>query len=240
MRFQRIVLQAIILPGIIFFSISCVKDGMPPDCKKPAKPTIPSASISVNNGDTLKLHASAPAGAGYVWTGPNGFYSTSSAPVLAAVSIANSGTYWVKVLVGYCYSDSVATNVNVISDTTCSLPDNGAVFPNGSSGPFTLSTSCALSSNGSYQINAKKTDSSLFITIRFSQKPNKGGKYNLTSNSKPGSGQVYYELRDQNGIIYTNNTGVAYVKVGTNKLNVVICQVRFDFIGVFSANIACN
>ncbi len=240
MRFQKIVLQVFILTGIIFYASSCVKDGLPPDCKKPGKPTIQATNISINNSDTLKLNASGPSNAQYIWSGPNGFYSTSSNPVLASVSIANSGIYWVKILVGYCYSDSVPTNVNVISDTTCSLADNGAIFPNGSSGPFTLTTSCAVSSNGNYQINSKKADTTLFITVKFSQKPTKGAKYSLTNNSNPGNGQVYFALKDQNGITYTNKNGVAYVKVGTNKLNVVVCQVRFDNIGVFSANIACN
>jgi len=218
--------------------VSCVKEASPPDCKKPGKPTI-NASITLNEGDTIRLSASGSSSvAQYVWSGPNNFSSSSANPRINFASIANGGTYWVKALVGYCYSDSVSTTVSVKGDTTCNLGDNGADFPNGG-GPFSMTTSC--SSGSGYQINSQRVDSTLFLLIKMNQKPTKGGEYTLTNNSNPGNGQIFYQLKDIYGSIYYNNTfAPAYVKFANGKINVVICQVPFQGIGVFSANIACQ
>ena len=240
MTFQKTIFQLIIASTIILYTSSCVKDGMPPDCKKPAKPSLTNANVSAKEGDSIQLHASGPSGAQYLWSGPNGFYSTSANPSLSNITIANNGQYWVKTLVGYCYSDSVAETVTVISDTTCSLGDNAAVFPNGSAGPFRILSSCNIGSNGSYSISSSNADSSVFVTVTFNSKPTKGSVYTITNNTNPPSGQVFIQLKDQYGVKYSNVNGVAYVKVSSTKLNVVICQVKFENIGVFSANMACQ
>src|ERR1700722_475138 len=108
----------ILFAAMMLFMVACVKEASPPDCKKPAKPTVNAAQITINEGDTIHLVASgASSGAQYLWSGPNGFYSTSSHPQVNVATIANGGIYSVKVLVGYCYSDSVSINVTVNGDT---------------------------------------------------------------------------------------------------------------------------
>ena len=75
-----------------------------------------------------QLNAGGVDGATYYWSGPNFFYAEGPNPVLHGVSIFNSGDYWVKARIGYCYSDSVATNLLVKSDSTCQLGDNGVCY----------------------------------------------------------------------------------------------------------------
>ena len=229
-----------VLMTMLYCLSSCVKEALPPDCKKPGKPTI-NTPVSLKEGDTLRLSASgSSSGAQYVWSGPNNFYSSSPNPQINFATIANGGTYWLKALVGYCYSDSVSTIVTVKGDTTCNLGDNGAEFPNGSGGAFSMKTSCSSGSNG-YQINSERVDSSISVLIKMAQKPTKRGVYTLTNNPNPANGQIFYQIKDIYGNIFYNTTfAPCYVKVGNGKINIVICQIPFEHIGVFSANISCH
>jgi|GEM_PF-4856288 len=232
----------IILAGIFLFITSCVKDGYPPDCKKPAKPTVKS-QITVNEGDTLHLSVSGPARAQFLWSGPSGFTSDKQNPTINFTTVANGGTYWVRELVGYCYSDSVPVAVTIKGDTTCNLGNNGADFPYGTAGPFTMTTSCS-SGSGGYQIIASNADSSIMVLIKMNQIPTKAGQYILTNNLSPGNGQVFYMITEKNGQFvgqYTNNTNApVYIKLDGGRVSVVVCQVLFQDIGAFSANLVCH
>jgi|ERR1017187_229171 hypothetical protein len=239
----------LILAGLLIVVVSCVKDNNPPDCTPPANPTVKvsidtkhlrTKSDSLNPDSVIFLSASGVSAAKFFWSGPNGFASEIANPVIKPVSISNSGTYWVKALVGYCFSDSVPVPVNVINDTTCSLGDNGADFPNGSFGPFTMTTRCATGSNGSYSLLAYNMDSSIVVNISFKQTPTKQGIYILTNSTNPSDNQVFCQLTGLPGGNYYNTTSNAYVKVRNGKINVIVCQALFNNIGVFSANLTCK
>jgi len=219
--------------------VSCVKDDSPPDCIKPAKPTAP-ASLNVPNGDTIHLTANATAGARFTWTGPNGFYSTAQNPAIPNANIANNGNYWVKILAGNCISDSVATNVFVKSDTTCSLGTNAGNFPNGSQGPFSMSTTCSTGLNGRYELISVNADSTVLVDVVMNHKPTSGGKYVLTDNNNPSSNEIYYQVRGSQGGFFYAKGSPAYVKYTNGLVNIVICQVPFPNLGVFSANLGCH
>ena len=227
-----------ILSGFLVLGVSCVKDNSPADCTKPNTPKVPS-HISVNGGDTVHLSASGVNGALYFWSGPQGFYATTSDPVINNATINNIGSYYVKARVGYCYSDSVAIYVFVKTDSTCNLGDNVGDFPNGGSGPFSLVSSSTVGANNSYQIASESTDSSLKILASFKQKPTQGSSYVLINSPNPGGNEVYYQVTGQQGVFYGKG-GMAYVKVINGKINVVVCNVNFPNLGVLSANIVGN
>jgi hypothetical protein len=219
---------------------SCVKESKPPDCTKPPAPTV-KRSITVNEGDSIHLTASGVNGASYSWSGPNKFYSTGANPVIANASIIHNGIYWARQQSGYCFSDSSATEVFVKTDTTCRLSDNGADFPNGGRGLFTIFTTCSTNTAGAYIIHASNADSSILIDAAFKQKPVHGGQYFLTDSQNPAENEVYFRVTSTFlGSEFYSKGSLAYVKVGSNKVNLVVCMVSFKNLGVFSANIACN
>ena len=76
-------------------------------------PTV-SNSSPVCSGNTLKLFASAVAGAAYQWTGPNGFTSTLQNPVIPNATIADAGNYSVTITLNGCTS-SASTTTAVIN-----------------------------------------------------------------------------------------------------------------------------
>ncbi|MEN3040533.1 MAG: hypothetical protein ABDH66_03210 [Bacteroidia bacterium] len=81
-------------------------------CQAPPPPTA-SSNSPVCAGEAINLSASNISGATYVWTGPNGFYSTNQNPTISNATTAHSGTYCVRVYVAGCWSDPVCVNVTV-------------------------------------------------------------------------------------------------------------------------------
>lgn len=65
------------------------------------------------SGMTLNLTAATVAGAGYNWTGPNGFVSTNQNPSITNVTTGASGLYVVTALAGGCLSSPATTAVSV-------------------------------------------------------------------------------------------------------------------------------
>ncbi|QEC80000.1 Ig-like domain-containing protein [Mucilaginibacter ginsenosidivorax] len=78
------------------------------------KPGVPPANSNspVCLGNTINLRTPSLAGATYMWTGPNGYSSTSQNPDVPA-TIASAGTYNLFVTVGGCTSDAGVTTVQV-------------------------------------------------------------------------------------------------------------------------------
>ncbi|MDW8417480.1 MAG: immunoglobulin domain-containing protein, partial [Bacteroidia bacterium] len=83
-------------------------------CQSPPPPTA-SSNSPVCPGEAINLSASNITGATYVWTGPNGFYSTNQNPTISNATAAHAGTYCVRVYVAGCWSDPVCVNVTVSS-----------------------------------------------------------------------------------------------------------------------------
>lgn len=77
-------------------------------------------------GDDLTLHAGG--GTGYSWTGPGGFTSNSSDPVITNVTVAASGTYFVTVTDanGCVNNSSIVINVTVCGCIDPPLADAGS------------------------------------------------------------------------------------------------------------------
>ncbi|HVS93136.1 MAG TPA: PKD-like domain-containing protein [Mucilaginibacter sp.] len=80
---------------------------------QPSTPTANSNS-PVCVGSTIRLQTLNVPGATYVWTGPNGFSSSAQNPNIGNVTTANTGTYYLYVLVNGCPSqiDSVRVVVD--------------------------------------------------------------------------------------------------------------------------------
>jgi hypothetical protein len=67
-------------------------------------------------GGTLRLHAEAPPGATYAWTGPGGFSSSEQNPVIVGAGAAAAGSYLVTATIGGCASPAATTEVVVLSE----------------------------------------------------------------------------------------------------------------------------
>lgn len=83
-------------------------------------PTAPVITVPtpVCQNSRLNLGASIVAGASYQWTGPNGFDSKLSSPVIDSVRLNQSGIYSVNITVDGCVSNDRSVNVTVIPEPT--------------------------------------------------------------------------------------------------------------------------
>lgn len=80
-----------------------------------AVPSAPSVSSNepLCEGGVLTLGTTAVSGATYNWTGPNGYQSNDQNPVISNVSLANTGSYSLSVVVNGCSSAAATENVQV-------------------------------------------------------------------------------------------------------------------------------
>lgn len=83
-------------------------------------PTAPVITVPtpVCQNSRLNLGASIVSGASYQWTGPNGFDSKLSSPVIDSVRLNQSGIYSVNITVDGCVSNDRSVNVTVIPEPT--------------------------------------------------------------------------------------------------------------------------
>lgn len=102
----------------------------------PSTPTITS-NTPLCSGSSLLLNTGTVVGATYVWSGPNGFASNLEDPIITNATSANSGTYFLTIVVGSCSSATATHNVtvntaptisqgNVVNPTVCGL-NNGSI-----------------------------------------------------------------------------------------------------------------
>lgn len=83
-------------------------------------PTAPVITVPtpICQNSRLNLGASIVSGASYQWTGPNGFDSKLSSPVIDSVRLNQSGIYSVNITVDGCVSNDRSVNVSVIPEPT--------------------------------------------------------------------------------------------------------------------------
>lgn len=101
-------------------------------CVAPPPPAI-SSNSPVCTGFSINLTASNITSATYVWTGPNGFYSTNQNPTIPNATMAHAGTYCCRVYVAGCYSKDTCLNVTVIPSgfvLKATPPTGLASYPN--------------------------------------------------------------------------------------------------------------
>ena len=78
----------------------------------PADPTI-TANTPICLDGTLNLTTETVPGATYIWSGPNGFTSSSEDPTIPAVTDDHAGIYSLQVQVGVCKSEIITKRVDV-------------------------------------------------------------------------------------------------------------------------------
>ncbi|HLG02873.1 MAG TPA: T9SS type A sorting domain-containing protein, partial [Bacteroidia bacterium] len=83
--------------------------------------TVASSNSPVCEGSPLNLFASTVAGAGYNWSGPNGFASTNQNPVITSPTAATSGTYTVFATENGCNSSPSQVIVQVNANPVVSF-----------------------------------------------------------------------------------------------------------------------
>lgn len=89
----------------------------------PSDPTV-SSNSPVCTTDSIQLSASSVQGAGFQWTGPNGFNSQLASPVISRANTTNQGTYSVSASTPGC-PNSNARSINVIVKQTPAIPVAG-------------------------------------------------------------------------------------------------------------------
>ena len=103
-------------------------------------PVASTTTPAVCAGGTIVLNASTIAGAGYSWTGPNGFTSTLQNPTVVSAGTTASGTYSVTATVGSCTSAASPVSVTVNPAPTATISGPSVVCPGSSAtldaGPF--------------------------------------------------------------------------------------------------------
>jgi hypothetical protein len=106
-------------PANILFKKNPYSGTATTDCGIITPPIINNGPLCL--GDTLQLTVTTPvAGAAYLWTGPNGWISTTQNPTISDVSVANAGTYSLAVTANGETASPKTTDVvvNLPSDTT--------------------------------------------------------------------------------------------------------------------------
>jgi|GEM_PF-2442002 gliding motility-associated-like protein len=92
--------------------LGCTSNAASTTLTDPAAPTPVASSLGdICSGNTLSLSTTAPAGATFVWTGPNGFTSAQQNPVINSATYADSGLYNVVVTVVGCTGSSSIVGV---------------------------------------------------------------------------------------------------------------------------------
>jgi gliding motility-associated-like protein len=91
----------------------------------PADPVITSNS-PICAGNTLTLSTPTVAGAGYAWTGPNNFTSSSSSFSISDATVANAGIYSLTIKVGDCSSSIITKRVEVATFGSFSISSSSA------------------------------------------------------------------------------------------------------------------
>lgn len=100
----------------------------------PQPPIVSAINKAVCEQDSLHLKGASVAGAVLSWTGPNGFNSFDTDPVIAAAALTDAGVYKAHVIIGSCSSTSDSVNITVNPKPSVSIASNGATtFCNGDS-----------------------------------------------------------------------------------------------------------
>lgn len=134
-------------------------DGATQVLTDPAPPNAPTAGYNspVCSGTTLNLTATpnSPGTTTYTWSGPGGFTSSLQNPSIAAVTVAQSGTYQVFATVNNCISLVAGTvNVNIIQSPVIStITKTDPTTCTGTEGTITIN---GLVAGQTYTVNYSK------------------------------------------------------------------------------------
>ena len=95
---------------------------------------LPATPVLTNNtpvceGDTVQLSATTATGAGYNWTGPNGFSSTMQNPQILNSTTANSGVYSITVTDSITGCTSITDSTTVVVNVVPVTPATGNNSP---------------------------------------------------------------------------------------------------------------
>jgi gliding motility-associated-like protein len=161
-------------------ALGCTSNAASTTLTDPTAPTPVASTLGdVCSGNTLSLATTAPAGATFVWTGPNGFTSTQQNPVITNVAFADSGLYNVAVTITGCTGNSsvvgvvnqtpvlTITNPSAICapagiDITTAAVTTGSFLPSGTTLSYytdatattTVTTPANITTSGTYYIKA--------------------------------------------------------------------------------------
>ncbi|MBU2018686.1 MAG: PKD domain-containing protein, partial [Bacteroidetes bacterium] len=127
----------------------------------PAVSATASSNSPVCAGSPINLFVNSTAGAGYSWTGPNGYTSTDNNPIILNANNTHIGTYLVTVTANGC-SASSSTNVNVTPTPTISVAGSPTTICNGQSTTLTVSSS---NGGGTYAWSPNTSQTTRIVTV---------------------------------------------------------------------------
>lgn len=169
----------------------------------------------------------------YLWTGPNGFQSKESNPVILNATPQMAGDYKLITTKGICKSDEITTSVSVVVNTvSCTQNNNTLTYID-----YSYPKDVSLYSNSSYSFSDNEyliygSGYSGKISLNFYGKTKPlTGIYTIVNKSTAlssgtvhaimdfGSNMLYYAL-SSNVLVYYNSVGNIIVK---------LCNVPFAF-----------
>jgi len=95
----------------------------------------PNSNTPVCNSGTINLSAVSRSGISYLWSGPNGFTSSSVSPSINGVTVGNAGVYTLEVSMAGCGTLYYQTVVSVVVPSGYTISSNSPVCANN---PLTL------------------------------------------------------------------------------------------------------
>jgi hypothetical protein len=110
----------------------------------PQPPIVTAKSDTVCEKDTLFLIGSSVQGAVFNWSGPNGFFSTATRPIITNAGTINIGQYKAFVKIGSCSSTEDSVIVEVNPSPTASITVGTNTFCDGDSTILSANTATGL------------------------------------------------------------------------------------------------
>jgi len=187
----------------------------------------------LNNGS---IAFSLPQEDGYVyeWTGPNGFTSSLSSPVINNATNAMSGTYTLKLSKGICSSETaVDVEINAIA-IPCTPQNNKLVFTEGLN-PVTFSTILTSTNTDVFVMQMNGSNGDLQINFANATAP-ETGIYTINTDCPTSfldSNEICMSLTYSGNFCVADAGEVYITRLDNGKYTVLFCNVKFNPTGEF-------
>jgi hypothetical protein len=227
----KMILKNFILPILIIplFLSSCasqeeVKCYLPSVTPTSNSPLIPGGNLQLTSPLNEDPSYS------YKWTGPNGFESNLSNPIVNNVTLAMAGDYKVKKIKGICESPESITTVEISApNIPCNPTNNTMTFGTTSLSPINFYSISSHILGDNFTITASGSRGDLRIEFYNSEFPSTA-IYDISGacpTSFLKSNEVCISLVYA-GQYSTAHSGKVYVSLVGGKLSAIFCDVVFD------------
>lgn len=167
----------------------------------------------------------------YLWTGPNGFQSKESNPVILNATPEMAGDYKLITTKGICKSDEITTSVSVVLNTvTCTQDNNKLTYSGSNRGEIYLYDNSSYSFPDNEYLIYGSGSAKISLNFYGKTKPLTGIYTIVNKSTALSSGTVHVVMDFRDNILYyalSSNVLVYYDSVGN--IIVKLCDVPFAF-----------